>query len=151
MSTITNRSESFIREIRQVEIYPATAQTFQNNMNAALPDPAEMLYDFTVIPEEFDRKIPTKTRSGNYFFDISLGFPLLDLSKALRDELFERFNRREFMVVLVSNTEKTLLGNAREPLAVQLLDGIKDDASGNDQFNISITGETLIAPKTVNI
>ena len=151
MSTIANRSESFIREIRQVEIYPATAQTFQNNMNAALPDPAAKLYAFNVIPEEFERKIPTKKRSGNYFFDISLGFPLLEMTKELREELYQKFNRRDYMVVLVSNTEKTPLGNAREPLTVELLDGIKDDASGNDQFNISITGETLIAPKTANL
>lgn len=151
MTTITNTPEKFFREVRFVEIYPAHSLTFKQNMAGEFPPPEDLMHRIRVIPEDYDRSLATKKRSGNHFISIDLNFPLLDMSTALRAELYEKWNRTGFCVVLHSNTEKTALGNHLEPLTVEFLDGIKDDASGTDQFNISITGETIVTPKSLNI
>ena len=61
------------------------------------------------------------------------------------------FNERKFAVVVISNTEKMLVGNDREPLTIEVLDNKKDDNSGTDEYNISITGETILTPKILNL
>ena len=60
---------------------------------------------------------------------------------------YEKFNKKSFAVVLVSNTQKMVLGNDREMLKVEFLDNIKDDNSGNDEYTIAISGESIIPPK----
>ena len=52
---------------------------------------------------------------------------------------------------MISNTEKMLVGNDREPLTIEVLDNKKDDNSGTDEYNISITGETILTPKILNL
>ena len=147
MGYFKNKSEPFFREIRRIEIYDASAVTFENNFQNIFPDPKLAKHVFDVIPETFTRKIPTKKSSGSYSFEPDFGFPLLDMSKVNVDILFADFNREGFAVVLVSNMQKTLIGNDQEPLIVEIIDNVKDDNSGNDEYSISITGSTIIYPK----
>lgn len=147
MEHFKNKSEKFFREIREIEIHAAADVTYQDNYNSVFPARENALYVFDIIPETFERKIPTKTNNGNYFFDTDCGFPLLDLSKHNVDELFQNLNRQGFAVVFISNTQKTLVGNDRFPLTVQIIDNVKDDNSGNDEYSISITGGTILYPK----
>ena len=149
MELINNKSEGFYREIRNIEVYRSDSLTFKENMAGTFPNESNMLYKFPVNAEDYERKIPTKLRSGNTFFDVDLNFPLLNLKKENRDKFYQQFNKRGFVVVLNSNTEKMVLGNKIEPLSIDFIDGMKDNASGSDQFNISITGETMIPPKIV--
>jgi len=151
MEHFPNKSESFYREIRKIEIYNAADAKFMESLVGIFPDPATALYIFDVIPQEFSRKIPRKKKDGDYFHEVDLGFPLLDMSEAAVAKYQAYFNRQEFAVGLISNTAKTLLGNDREPLTIEVLDNIKDDASGSDEFYLSITGETIIAPKIRDI
>lgn len=151
MEHFRNKAETFFREIRHIDIHASENYSYQENILGNFPDETEALFRFDVIPEEYERKIPQKKKDGNRFFEVDLSFPLLDMSPETIDRLSTAFNRRGFMVVLHSNTEKTVLGNSREPLTVDLVDGKKDNNSGNDQYNISITGETIINPKTMRI
>ena len=151
MEYFKNKSEPFFREIRKIEIYDVANVSYQNNFDNIFPDPGTAMHIFEIIPETFIRKIPTKKMAGNYYFDADLGFPLLDMKKENVDQLFADFNRKGFSVVLVSNTQKTLIGNDRFPLTVEIIDNVKDDASGNDEYSISITGETILYPKFLNI
>lgn len=151
MEKFSNRSESFFREIRKIDIYPAESSSYIHNFNGIFPNIDDILYTFDVVPEDYERKISTKTSDGNYLYDVDLGFPLLNISIENREKLYEYFNKKEFAVVLVSNTEKMLLGNEREPLSIEVIDGIKDNNSGTDQVNISITGKTIIPPKIKEI
>jgi len=144
MENISNKLENFVREIRNIEIYQSSALSFSDNMKGNLPNADDLQYVFKVNPEDFERKLPTKRQDGNNYFEVDVNFPLLAMTKANRDSLYEKFNRKGFCVVLVSNTESMVLGNDREPLGIDFLDGIKDNASGNNQFNISVTGKTLI-------
>lgn len=147
MEYFTNKAEAFYREIRKAEIYAAETVSYLDNFNGVFPAAENALYVFDVIPETFSRKIPTKKKNGNYFFDADMGFPLLDLKKYNVDKLFSELNKQGFAVVLVSNVQKTIVGNDRFPLTVEIIDNIKDDNSGDDEYAISITGETLIHPK----
>lgn len=151
MEHFPNKSESFYREIRKIEIYSAGTVSYMDNFYGAFPLPGSAVYIFDVIPQEFSRKIPRKKKDGDYFHEIDLGFPLLDMSESAVAKYQDYFNKQEFAAVLVSNTAKTLLGNDREPLKIEVLDNIKDDASGSDEFYLSITGETIIAPKIKDI
>ena len=149
MENISNKLENFVREIRNIEIYQSSALSFSDNMKGNLPNADDLQYVFKVNPEDFERKLPTKRQDGNNYFEVDVNFPLLAMTKTNRDSLYEKFNRKGFCVVLVSNTESMVLGNDREPLGIDFLDAIKDNASGNDQFNISVTGKTIIPPKII--
>lgn len=149
MENISNKLENFVREIRNIKIYQSSALSFSDNMKGNLPNADDLQYVFKVNPEDFERKLPTKRQDGNNYFEVDVNFPLLAMTKANRNSLYEKFNRKGFCMVLVSNTESMVLGNDREPLGIDFLDAIKDNASGNDQFNISVTGKTIIPPKIV--
>ena len=48
---------------------------------------------------------------------------------------------------MAANTVKTLLGNAAEPLRIDFIDNKNEDNSGNDEYTIAISGETILKPK----
>jgi hypothetical protein len=145
MDLIKNISESFFREIRMIEIYKSSSLSYIDNFNGRFP--LNPVFSFEVVPETFERNIDTKQRNKNTYFPIDVSFSLLDLKLELRNMFYEKLNRKGFMIVLYSNTEKVALGNTDEDLAVYFIDAIKDNNSGEDQFMISVTGETIIPPK----
>lgn len=149
MEYFKNKAESFFREIRFIEIYNAADISYMDNFSGVFPVLQEPLYKIDIVPETFSRSLKTKKKDGNYFYDVDFGFPLLDLSKS--DECYEQFNKEGFAVVLTSNTEKLMLGNDRELLTIEFIDNKKDDNSGNDDCNFSITGQTIIPPKVANL
>lgn len=151
MEHFKNKSENFYREIRNVEIYDAKDILFEDQYKGIFPDPNLALYKFDINPESFSRKIPTKTQGGNYFTEIEITFPLLDLSESIVDKCYEIFNDKKFAVVLFSNTDKQMFGNKREPLKIEIIDGRKLDSSGNDEETIVISGDTIIKPKIQNL
>ena len=143
---VKNVPEKFFREIRKVEIYPADALKYKDNYTGQKPT-GNPLYTFSVIPENFTHKFPTKIKSGNYYYEPDFGFPLVDLSITLRNQLYRDLNKKEFAIGLVSNVETIYFGNDREPITVQITDDLKNDNSGEDQFYISIFGNTILPPK----
>lgn len=147
MQTFNNKAENFFREIRKIEIYNSDSVSYLDNYNGVFPSPDSMLYEFDITPEDFSRKIQRKKANGNYYHEIDLGFPLLKLDATNVEKYQEYFNQQKFAVVLVSNTEKTLLGNRLEPLTIEVLDNKKDDNSGTDEYNLSITGDSILTPK----
>lgn len=147
MEYFKNKSESFFREVRSIEIYKSSDISFDDNSKGIYPQAQQPLYKFDIPSDTFSRKLLTKTRSGNYFYDIDLGFPLLDLDPDVIEKCYEYFNRKGFAVVFITNVEKLLLGNDHEEITVEFIDGKKDDASGTDECNFSITGKTIIPPK----
>jgi len=147
MEHFKNKAESFFREIRSIEIYSASSVSYINNFNGIFPDPGTALYTFDITPESFSRNLSTKTQNGNYFTDIDISFPLLDMSEGSVLKCYAYFNRKSFAVVLISNTEKMMLGNSREKIKIEFIDNKKDDNSGNDEYTIAISGETIISPK----
>ena len=77
---------------------------------------------------------------------------LVDLTIENRDRWYEEFNKfNEFAVILVSNTEMTMLGNDRFPLSITVTDNMKDDGSGTDSFSLNIYGDTIIEPRLYKI
>ena len=151
MEHFPNKAESFYREIRSIEIYNASDVSYIDNFKGIFPNSNLCLYKFEIVPETFSPKILTKTQNGNYFTDIDISFSLLDLSKDNIDKCYEYFNKKNFSIVLISNIEKMLLGNEKEKLKVEFIDGKKNDASGSDECFISITGDTIISPKIKNL
>ena len=151
MEYFNNKSETFFREIRKIEIYETSAVSYEDNFAGNFPDSEDIKYVFDIVPEDFSRKIARKTRNGNYFHDIDLGFPLLKMDKTNVEKYQEYFNKEKFAVVLISNSDKMMFGNDREPLKIEVLDNRKDNNSGNDEYYLSITGETIINPKILMI
>ena len=151
MENFKNTAENFFREIRKIEIYNSDSVSYQDNFNGVFLNANLILYAFDVKPEDFSRNIPRKKRNGNYYHEIDLGFPLLKIDATNVEKYQSYFNQQKFAVVLVSNTEKTLLGNKLHPLTIEVLDNKKDDNSGTDEYNLSITGEAIITPKVQNL
>ena len=147
MELIFNKIENFFREIRSIEIYNSKDILYINAYNGIFPFKTKALYIFEVSPEAFSRKLSSKTRNGNQFTEIDINFPLLDMSIENVEKFQKAFNRKEFAVVLVANTVKTLIGNSMEPLKIDFIDNKNDDNSGNDEYTIAISGETLLKPK----
>lgn len=148
MEYFKNKAETFFREVRSIEIYNAEDVKYKDNFNGIFPNIANALYKFDIVPETYSRNIPTKTNSGNYYFDVDINFALLDLSKETIAKCYEYFNKKEFAIVLNSNTEKIMLGNDREKLKIEFIPNIKDDNSGTDESTIAISGETIVPPKS---
>lgn len=151
MERLKNRAEDFYREIRKVEIYFATTVKYTDQYENSFPNPQKAQYIIDVEPESFRRNLILKKRRGNYFTSIDLSFLLLDLRPQLRNQLKEKFDQKNFAVVLTSNTEKMMLGNDREPLTIDLIDNIKDNNRGLDHYSISISGETILSPTSISI
>ena len=151
MEYFNNKSENFFREVRKIEIYNCNSISYIDNYKGIFPPEDSILYVFEIIPENFSRKNPRKKKDGNYYHEIDLGFPLLKIKKEDVEKYQSYFNERKFAVVVISNTEKMLVGNDREPLTIEVLDNKKDDNSGTDEYNISITGETILTPKILNL
>ncbi|WP_312390851.1 hypothetical protein [Chryseobacterium sp.] len=147
MEEFKNESESFYREIRSIEIYKASDVKYINAFNGVFPDPKLALYKYRIVAESYSRGISTKTQNGNYFTDIDVSFPILDMSKSTYDKSHKYFNKKKFAIVLNSNTEKMLLGNDREKIKIEFIDNKKDDNSGNDEFTIAVSGDTIIKPQ----
>lgn len=151
MEHFPNKAESFYREIRSIEIYNASDVSYIDNFKGIFPNSNLCLYKFEIVPETFSPKILTKTQNGNYFTDIDISFSLLDLSKDNIDKCYEYFNKKNFSIVQNSNVEKMLLGNEKEKLKVEFIDGKKNDSSGSDECFISITGDSIINPKIIEV
>ena len=151
MEHFPNKAESFYREIRSIEIYNASDVSYIDNFKGIFPNSNLCLYKFEIVPETFSPKILTKTQNGNYFTDIDISFSLLDLSKDNIDKCYQYFNKKNFSIVQNSNVEKMLLGNEKEKLKVEFIDGKKNDSSGSDECFISITGDTIIFPKIIEL
>lgn len=147
MEVFFNKLEDFFREIRTVEIYDANDVLYINAYNGKFPPKSEALFIFEVIPDTFSRKISSKTRNGNPFTDVDVSFPLLDMSIINIEKCEDYFNKKGFAVVLSANTVQTLLGNKAEPLRIDFVDNKNEDNSGNDEYTIAISGETILKPK----
>ncbi|WP_418124272.1 hypothetical protein ACNFU2_06550 [Chryseobacterium sp. PTM-20240506] len=148
MEVFFNKLENFFREIRSVEIYNADDVLYINAYNGIFPERSKALYIFEdIVPATFSRKISSKTRNGNPFTDVDVSFPLLDMSIENIEKCEEYFNKKGFAVVFLANTVRTLLGNATESLRVDFIDNKNEDDSGNDEYTIAISGETILKPK----
>ena len=147
MEYFKNKAETYFREVRGIEVYKSSDILYDDNFKGIYPVLQVPLFKFDIVPDTFSRKVLTKTKNGNYFYDVDLGFPLLDLDPDIIAKCYEYFNRKGFAVVFITNVEKLLLGNDREELTIEFIDGKKDDASGTDECNFSITGKTIIPPK----
>lgn len=147
MEVFFNNLESFFREIRTVEIYSSSDVLYIDAFSGKYPDNSKALYVFNVVPDTFSRKISSKTRNGNPFTDVDISFPLLDMTISNVEKCEEYFNRKGFSIVFIANTVKTLLGNKMEPLRIDFIDNLKEDSSGNDEYTIAISGETILKPK----
>ncbi|MDR2205774.1 MAG: hypothetical protein LBE36_06440 [Flavobacteriaceae bacterium] len=151
MEQFNNKSETFFREIRKIEIYKSETVQYIDNYNGVFPNSNTALYVFDVVPDSFSREIKRKKTADNYYHEINIEFPLLKIDTANVGKYQSYFNDKKFAVILISNTEKTLLGNHREPLTIEIFDEKTDDNSGNDKYILSITGETIINPKLQNL
>lgn len=151
MERYKNKPDNFIREVRLVEIYNSVLVSFEDAFNGVFPDPESAMYSFAINPENFQRKIPTKTQQSNYFYDAEFTISLYIFKGVDVEHLYENLNKKEFAVVLYTNTDKVLLGNYRESMKVEFIDGVKDDGSGNDEYILSISGDSIISPKIKNL
>lgn len=147
MEHFKNQSESFFREIRSIEIYRASDVSYINAFNSVFPDKSKALYIFDVVPETLSRIVSSKRRSGNDFTSVDISFPLLDLSAENVKKCEEFFNRKGFAVVEVTNVDKILYGNSREPMRIDFIDNRLNNNSGDDEYTIAISEETIIKPR----
>lgn len=148
MTDFCNISDNFIREIRYILIYDATALSFNANFRGDYPSPENYLHKIEIHSmESYKRNIRLKTKNKNVYLSIDIQVPFYDLSSKNRMILESLHNQQKYMVVTVSNIETLALGNHRERLNIEILDDMRDDGSGKDHFVIKITGETIIKPQ----
>lgn len=147
MEDFCNLSENFIREIRHILIYDADALTFNANLRGDYPNLESYIYKISVhTPSAYKRRVQLKKKNKNDYLDININIPIYDLSAESRDKLYSLHARRRYVIVFSSNKDRMVLGNSRERLHIEILDGIRDDATGKDHFVLKIKGETTIKP-----
>lgn len=152
MQNYCNKPEDFFRELKGILIYDKAQISYIDQIKGKFPQPDEAKFKFSVLPGDASRKIPTKTISGNVYYQPDITISLVDLTVKNRDEWYENFNKfNQFAVVLVSNTEMMMLGNDRFPLSITVTDNLNDDGSGSDSFSLNIYGDTIIAPTVYKI
>lgn len=147
MEEFKNQSESFFREVRSIEIYRSSDVPYINAFNGVFPNRSKALYIFKIVPETLSRGVGSKRRLKNDFTSIDISFPLLDLSQENIKKCEEYFNRKGFVIIEVTNADKILYGNSREPLQIDFIDNRLNNNSGDDEYTIAISGETIIKPK----
>lgn len=146
---IFNNSDGFFREIRSVEVFLAQDIAFSAAYQGLSPTAAPVARFLNIIPETFKRSLRLKYNNDNEYYEVDLSFALQLGSHRISDAYRPAFGKRKFAVRLTSNTDSLVLGNHREPLTVDLQDGLKDDNSGTDQYEVSIYGSTIIDPRFV--
>ena len=147
-----NAGEPFFREIQKVQLYYADALSFHDAMNGGTPKETDCFMEFFIPnPQDFSRSIKTASDAYNDYLKIDLSFPLLDIKKENRRLLYAHAFRNQYAVMLVSNREKVVFGNQREPMSFEVHDKIRDDGSGKDVLLIKIYGKTLLKPILQNI
>ena len=151
MEEFKNQSESFFREVRSIEIYRSSDVSYINAFNGVFPNRSKALYIFNVVPETLSRDVNSKRRIGNDFTVVDISFPFLDLSPENIKKCEEYFNRKGFVIIEVTNADKILYGNSREPLQIDFIDNRVNNNSGDDEYTIAISGETIIKPKIQNL
>lgn len=147
MEEFKNQSESFFREVRSIEIYRSVDVSYINAFNGIFPDRSKALYVFNIVPETLSRSVASKRRIGNDFTAIDISFPLLDLTQSNVEKFENVFMKKMFVIVEVTNVDKILYGNNREPLKIDFIDNRLNNNSGDDEYTIAISGETIIKPK----
>lgn len=148
---ICNAPEDFTREIRHILLFDYQQLTFNKNLNGLPPEGNFLLKIDLHNPTPFQRKIDFKTQHNTDFYDVKITIPIYDVSPKSRLKLFGFHKRKKYVMALVSAQETLILGNHREPFSLLIDDNIKDDGSGKDFFNVTITGQTLIFPSTNKI
>lgn len=144
---LCNLPEDFTREIRYLLLYDAKNFTFNQNLKGLVP-PADnfLLKIFLHNASSYGRNIDIKQENDNDYFDIKITFPIFDVSRSSRMQLFDFHKKRKYVAVLVSQQETLALGNHREPLTLTVDDHIKDNGSGKDSLNITLRGQSIIFP-----
>ncbi|CEN54434.1 hypothetical protein [Capnocytophaga canis] len=151
MSHLCNISEDFIREARYLLIFNAKDYSFNENFKGNKPIAGTHLMRIELHPHSFSRKISLKTKDKNDYIDVNLKFPFLDLTPQNKETLYNLHKKREYAIILASNTEMITLGNNREPMTLSIDDEINDNGSGKDSFSVTITGQTIIFPRQSKI
>ena len=148
MVKVESIPDYFFREIRKIEVYKASQYSFNDLFIEKVLSSQPILVFENIIPEEFDRSISRRSRNGNYYFDIDISFSLYNLNPMDISIWSILLNKKDFVVVLRTNTEFMVLGNDTEPLRIESHDKRKDDNTGTDKIEIRIFGETIIEPQT---
>lgn len=148
---ICNITENFTREIRHILLFDSQEFTFNQCLKGLAPETPFLVKIDLHHPGAYERKIDLKTQHNTDFYDVKVTIPIYDVSPKSRLKLFELHKRKKYVVGLVSAQETLILGNKREPFSLLIDDNIKDDGSGKDFFNVTITGQTLIFPSTNKI
>jgi len=152
MQNFTNLPENFFRELKGILVFDKSKISYLDQLKGKFPNPEEALYKYCVLPADVSREIPTDINSGNVSYGTDISINLVDLTVQNREDWYEQLNKfNKFAVILISNTEMTMLGNNDFPLSITVNDSIKDDASGSDTFVMRIYGDNVIAPKVYKI
>ncbi len=147
MKHLCNLPENFTREIKHILIYDASALSFNENLKGLYPPADAYLVKIDVNNiSDYRRMFTLKQQNKNDYFKIDITVPVLDLSFENRKTLYSLNKNRNYLIVTVSNKEMTVIGNNRERLSINILDGIRDNGKGKDHLSIKITGETIIQP-----
>lgn len=145
MVVLNNIADNFFRSIRSIKFFRSSEYSFEDNLSGVFPTCEPVVCIRNIIPEDYEQSIKKKKRDGNYYYDIELSISIHVTNNEV-ESLKNLLDKKNFTIVLESNADKTVLGNEREPLLVELLDLRKNDNSGKDQYSISITGSTIIPP-----
>ncbi|MDO5510228.1 MAG: hypothetical protein Q4F57_06000 [Weeksellaceae bacterium] len=142
-----NRAELNTREASWLVFYAAHKFTYNNNLRGVLP--AAHDYDFKVRVNDvssFVRDIKSEKREHNHYYAVRITaryYPIADKQLA---ELQALQADNAYVVLLITNSDAQVFGNAREPMSMHVHDHVRDDGSGQDYHVLEIAGDTTMRP-----
>lgn len=143
---IENIPDKFYREVRKIEVYDASEYPYAHSFLGEMLSVSPVAVFENIVPEDFDRSIKRKSKNNNTYFEIDMSFDIYDTKPINRRVWSALLNKKGFVVVIYSNLDYLVIGNASEPMYVETQDKIKDDNSGTDKLEVQIYGETILEP-----
>lgn len=143
---IKSQITHFYREIKSIEIFPATSISGYDyfSFNGVLENPMATISN--ILPSNYDESVKIKSHSNNEYHNISINLDLDFSDLRESEEISKILGKRRFLVKINTNLDSLILGNSMEPLTIELQNHFKNNNSGENHFTLSIYGTTIFKP-----
>lgn len=143
--TFCNDPDDITREGTWLIFYNKVKFTYNQNLKGQFPEADN--YDFKVkiaTLDNYKRALTLKSKDYNRYTQVKLSVDYYSFNKEEIKKLKDKQERNAYVLVLVSNQDRMVVGNHREPMSLEVQDNIKDNGKGKDAYTLRINGKTTV-------
>ncbi|MRI64548.1 hypothetical protein EDM00_11210 [Ornithobacterium rhinotracheale] len=145
-----NIPEEKTRAARWLVLLDKSVLTYNQNYNGRFPAIENYLLKVRINTDHtIKRAVSYKEKNFNRYHDIKIVSQFYPIASNEIVEIRRFVKKNAYIGVLITNDDFQVLGNSSEPMSFRIDDKIKDNASGNDYYELIIEGKTTVYP-TIN-